>query len=828
MVKGLERFSPMERTDCSRKEFSQINSGAKHPFPRNRKREEFKHKHSSYSSISFFSNVLNIVFNLCKVSLKKGLEGFPECPICFTPMFFMGVGQCDDVVCWLCVLKMRILGNDIACAFCKIQQNCVLLKEVSGNLTSQKQNFTKDDFKRKAKTQSEDNNADGKPYNAECKIQQYNLLFESKPLCDFINAFIHYTCWHPACTTFVYEGKYISFGDSMEQWTHHMITQHRINPCDICLNNRHVFVPEQLFYYEKDLRHHFYNGDKLSETFILPHIRCYACKTFCFDLDSYLQHAREHHISCYICDKEATLSDILYIPPSFRNFRLLDLHYQKYHYVCRLCDFLAFSSEAELNVHMLKIHQVKRLDLGHHDGAFHSSQEHKSALIPYYGQRTWKSGSKAQSGLVSTAHSTVSAKTNLFDFSNDRNQLSHDAQSTSANSIAKTEHQENPREQFSSHEDHFTEELSYMGSERVPPFALLEKCVYYNLQPNEAKLEELRRIFRILEDENFSPKLREFHLLVIGLRDFFAHDTNPSLRNPSTWKMRMNRSSFIQIFDMLWSKQMDFSSQGYGRRSMLEPAYWRKTWRILFPDISPGSELFLRLILSSDNSNILKTQVKHEILKELPLNWKLYLEKRFQTLPETQMISPMYKDRHAITKTSQSSNSHSSYQASNGIKEQSPENEAKQHVSCGEPALAIAQLNVSSTIPFIVALQEACKVFELHDLKEFNRNLAPSEDLAFKIKNSLKDASLKDLSLLSCLMKHSTSDELRRNVAEHILSLCAPYFLLAKHDPESRSRSRHWVMWCNILLEFLCFNSLRRLDLVGIALSCGFLYSKTS
>ena len=131
------------------------------------------------------------------------------------------------------------------------------------------------------------------------------------------------------------------------------------------------------------------------------------------------------------------------------------------------------------------------------------------------------------------------------------------------------------------------------------------------------------------------------------------------------------------------------------------------------------------------------------------------------------------------------------------------ENEAKQHVSCGEPALAIAQLNVSSTIPFIVALQEACKVFELHDLKEFNRNLAPSEDLAFKIKNSLKDASLKDLSLLSCLMKHSTSDELRRNVAEHILSLCAPYFLLAKHDPESRSRSRHWGLRCHAVFSTL-------------------------
>lgn len=293
-----------------------------------------------------------------------------SCPICCQPMLLMAIGKCRDVVCWLCSLKMRVLQKNNACAFCKTELEYVLIAAVPEAFRRlQFASFAHTVNLKIAEQEAFASLANldvlAENYDADRINTDYGLLYASKKVCSAVDALLQYNCWHPNCTRWLWKKRrFASFNASLEGWKDHMKKVHHLVPCNVCLNGRQVFLPEQLLFLPRDLNRHFRCGDQSEDIAILPHINCGACDSKLFDLDAYLQHIRDSHINCYICDRIATKMDPPGIPPAFRSFDSLNDHYDKYHFLCRTCDYVAFASEGELAVHMAQVHRMKLVDMG--------------------------------------------------------------------------------------------------------------------------------------------------------------------------------------------------------------------------------------------------------------------------------------------------------------------------------------------------------------------------------------------------------------------------------------------------------------------------------
>jgi hypothetical protein len=598
-----------------------------------------RHEHRT----CFFNDFLTIAYNFRNNPTKN--KTYSTCPICCSPMVFIAMGKCQDIVCWICYLKMRVLGKSTTCPYCKIDQEYVLITE---NPSSTYSSHSKEEEQCELNS-SICHTLNVKNYSEDQQISQYKLLFDSKRVRDLVKAFMEYTCWHPLCTIYVFDGEFVSFKNSYEDWARHMISKHNIHPCNVCICKRQVFIPEQILYTLKDLQTHFTMGDQVDNTFILPHVQCKLCKEYSLDLEGYLQHSKEVHITCYICDKEATMGTECGIPPCFSSLNSLEKHYAKFHYICHLCDYLAFATQSELSVHMLKVHRLNNFEFQHlpiqHD-SYHAPYRNQSPLsytfLPYCALKFSKNDAHSSS-FVNSKNSYDRKPSSQNNIISDQNIVKTSQYITSKriyneNILRKKvlQDEENLNDkQIEDKEENKRIQKHVTNEEAKEKFILYNNLPYYHIPFYHKKLEESRRIFIQLSSPKQIYLFNDLRTLQTCLSYFFAFDTNLSLKNSEQWFSKLkNKTPPLDIFNTLWSHQENKNSQDSNEGQLEpEPPLWRQSWRKLYPSVSPATEIFLRLLLSYSDDDI-KEQVKMDILKLLPMEWLHELEVSF-SLPQS-------------------------------------------------------------------------------------------------------------------------------------------------------------------------------------------------
>lgn len=290
-----------------------------------------------------------------------------ECPICCEPMAYVAAGKCHDLVCWVCVAKMRCLQGDKSCPFCKVELETVVVTASP---------FTREDkeaflARRKATDGScpageedaglaerlEGVSLDPRSYPQPLRNDKYGLLYASETVKRAVDALFRSVCWHPSCTAGFERCKEFKTHD---QWVQHARREHRAVPCNVCLEGRRIFPFEQLLFRPEDLQRHFEEGDRHTNPAIDPHVRCSACDRSCFDVETYAGHVKENHVSCYICDRYAMEGRVA-TSPAFPSFDELEIHYRQRHYACPECSYVAFRTEEELTLHAASAHGIRGL-----------------------------------------------------------------------------------------------------------------------------------------------------------------------------------------------------------------------------------------------------------------------------------------------------------------------------------------------------------------------------------------------------------------------------------------------------------------------------------
>ena len=237
-----------------------------------------------------------------------------DCSLCYEPTSFVGLGKCGHAeVCWLCVVRLRWICKDEACAICKHPLDTVEIVSVDGNSP-----------------------ADGLTTLLDgVRVPNASLLPEAVRLRSYICPF---PCGD-ASTTFHFK--------SLRDLQTHLKRDHDgLVFCAICLDNRQCFLPEQTLYSPGALTNHL-KAD---------HAGCDFCRGEKFySTDELLAHMQMEHFKCVVCER------LDYRNEYYANFETLNTHSTESHFPCdypecREQRFVVFMDEDELRLHGTEKH----------------------------------------------------------------------------------------------------------------------------------------------------------------------------------------------------------------------------------------------------------------------------------------------------------------------------------------------------------------------------------------------------------------------------------------------------------------------------------------
>jgi hypothetical protein len=156
----------------------------------------------------------------------------------------------------------------------------------------------------------------------------------------------------------------------------HVIHEHKMHMCNLCLEFKQSFPSEQVIYTQKDYDTHLRcgNGDG-SE----GHPVCEFCKKRYYDKHDLFVHLSKDHYTCFLCEKEG----IQY--RYFKDYNALQSHLTKSHYACTDPGclerrFVAFATEWELSSHNASWHphlNVRTRGFGSHQIQFKTHKQHE-------------------------------------------------------------------------------------------------------------------------------------------------------------------------------------------------------------------------------------------------------------------------------------------------------------------------------------------------------------------------------------------------------------------------------------------------------------------
>ncbi|XP_035911847.1 LOW QUALITY PROTEIN: E3 ubiquitin-protein ligase ZNF598 [Anopheles stephensi] len=243
------------------------------------------------------------------------------CVVCFKPIVYFAIGECDHLCCYECSTRIRVLCQQNDCPICRRDLAKVIF---SKTLTPYQQLDVK--------------NRSGlydKKYRicfTDAEVQQayFDLLDYKCPRCDHKNF------------------------PKFEMLREHVRKQHELFYCDICTEHLKVFSSERRCYNRQELALHRRKGDP-DKVGHRGHPLCEYCDTRFLDKDELFRHLRKDHFFCHYCDADG------------RNYFYGDYvslrdHFRTDHFLCEEgeCEQEQFTSvfrtEIDLRAHRASVH----------------------------------------------------------------------------------------------------------------------------------------------------------------------------------------------------------------------------------------------------------------------------------------------------------------------------------------------------------------------------------------------------------------------------------------------------------------------------------------
>ncbi|XP_050073729.1 E3 ubiquitin-protein ligase ZNF598 [Anopheles maculipalpis] len=243
------------------------------------------------------------------------------CVVCFKPIVFFAIGECDHLCCYECSTRIRVLCQQNDCPICRRD----LAKVIFSKTLAPYQQL---DVKNRSGLYD-------KKYRicfTDAEVQQayFDLLDYKCPRCDHKNF------------------------PKFEMLREHVRKQHELFYCDICTEHLKVFSSERRCYNRQELALHRRKGDP-DKVGHRGHPLCEYCDTRFLDKDELFRHLRKDHFFCHYCDADG------------RNYFYGDYvslrdHFRTDHFLCEEgeCEQEQFTSvfrtEIDLRAHRASVH----------------------------------------------------------------------------------------------------------------------------------------------------------------------------------------------------------------------------------------------------------------------------------------------------------------------------------------------------------------------------------------------------------------------------------------------------------------------------------------
>ncbi|ETN61632.1 hypothetical protein AND_006706 [Anopheles darlingi] len=295
------------------------------------------------------------------------------CVVCFKPIVYFAIGECDHLCCYECSTRIRVLCRQNDCPICRRDLSKVIFSKV---LLPYQQLETK--------------NRSGlydKKYRicfTEVEVQQafFDLLDNKCPRCD--------------------EKNFPKF----ELLREHVRKRHEMFYCDICTEHLKVFSSERRCYNRQELALHRRKGDP-DKVGHRGHPLCEYCDTRFLDKDELFRHLRKDHFFCHYCDADGRNY-------FYGDYASLREHFRSDHFLCEEGDCeqeqftSVFRSEIDLRAHRATAHgkamnreankQTRRLELEFSYAPRHGLAPGGANAGPGGGDRGESSGGRGGAG----------------------------------------------------------------------------------------------------------------------------------------------------------------------------------------------------------------------------------------------------------------------------------------------------------------------------------------------------------------------------------------------------------------------------------------------
>uniref|UniRef100_A0A182WJ08 RING-type E3 ubiquitin transferase n=1 Tax=Anopheles minimus TaxID=112268 RepID=A0A182WJ08_9DIPT len=243
------------------------------------------------------------------------------CVVCFKPIVYFAIGECDHLCCYECSTRIRVLCQQNDCPICRRDLAKVIF---SKTLTPYQQLDVK--------------NRSG------LYDKKYRICFTDAEVQHAYFDLLDYKC--PRC-----DQKNFS---KFELLRDHVRKQHELFYCDICTEHLKVFSSERRCYNRQELALHRRKGDP-DKVGHRGHPLCEYCDTRFLDKDELFRHLRKDHFFCHYCDADG------------RNYFYGDYvslrdHFRTDHFLCEEgeCEQEQFTSvfrtEIDLRAHRASVH----------------------------------------------------------------------------------------------------------------------------------------------------------------------------------------------------------------------------------------------------------------------------------------------------------------------------------------------------------------------------------------------------------------------------------------------------------------------------------------
>lgn len=233
------------------------------------------------------------------------------CLVCTEPMDYTAVGACGHTgACAVCSLRLRSAIGDKRCVYCQIEQPEVLVTRANGHYT--------------ARFPTEPEGCSARAARGELKLLDNGsgMYFDDEDYHQDIEASCAVAC--SVCeATF----------STVRKLRDHLARVHQKYLCGVCVENRKVFVKEQILYSKEELARHMRKGDAAGPMSpahgFKGHTWCEFCKKHFYGEAELYSHMQTAHLRCWIC-KKANPDKFMF----YRDVEELTRHFRNEHFFC--------------------------------------------------------------------------------------------------------------------------------------------------------------------------------------------------------------------------------------------------------------------------------------------------------------------------------------------------------------------------------------------------------------------------------------------------------------------------------------------------------------